>query len=104
MREFFDFRFLHSTRTRVLACAGVLVAVIALVDWHFQENISFGFLYLFPMLMVGGSRIYLGAHWFTDVVGGYALAGAWVALLTAVGLTTTLVRRHGTGRIRTCGG
>src|SRR6266550_8739801 len=55
MSELFSFRFLLGSRARVLACAGLFIAVIALVDWHFQENISFGFLYLFPMLMVGGS-------------------------------------------------
>jgi len=49
------FRFLQGGRATILLWAAVFIAVIALVDRHFEDNISFGFLYLFPMLMGGGS-------------------------------------------------
>src|SRR5262249_62240069 len=31
--------------------------------------------------VVGLTRLYLGAHWMTDVLGGWALAGVWDCLL-----------------------
>lgn len=46
-------RVLKGSRAAVLLRAFAVIAVIALIDWRFDVNISFGFLYLFPMMMVG---------------------------------------------------
>ncbi len=47
-------RYLSSaTRSAVLVRATLLIALIALIDWKVETNISLGFLYLFPMLIVG---------------------------------------------------
>ena len=47
------------------------------------------------VLLVGLSRIYLGAHFFTDVVGGLALAGLW--LCVSLSAVQALWRRRDAG-------
>lgn len=57
--------YLQQSRLQALVKAAILTALIALVDWRIDLNISFGFLYMFPMLLVGSAlsrwQVVLGA-------------------------------------------
>jgi PAS domain-containing protein len=43
-----------ANRARALIAATALVALIAVVDWVTQPNVSLSFLYLFPIMLAGG--------------------------------------------------
>jgi PAS domain S-box-containing protein len=45
---------LRGSRTAILTRAGAIVAVVAFADWRIVDPIQLGFLYLLPMLLVGG--------------------------------------------------
>jgi len=49
---------------------------------------------------VGFSRIGLGVHYVTDVLGGYLLGAAWVAATTAAFRTWRVERRESPGQVR----
>ena len=48
-------------------------------------------------LLIGFSRIYLGAHYFSDVVGGFAVGGAWLSVCIS---STEVARRRARRRHR----
>ena len=46
---------IRSSPQAVLLRAGLMIALIAFVDWRIEGPIPLGFLYLFPMLLIGGA-------------------------------------------------
>ncbi|MGO9270177.1 MAG: sensor histidine kinase [Terriglobia bacterium] len=67
--------FLHGSRSQLLIRAGVMIAVVALFDWRVEGNVFFGFLYLFPMLMLGNC---LPRWQLAMVAGGCAFLAEWL--------------------------
>ena len=47
------FFLLRGSRRAVLLRAGLMIALIAVADWRIEDNFQLGFLYLFPMLLIG---------------------------------------------------
>ncbi len=46
-------------------------------------------------LAIGFSRVYLGAHYFSDVVGGFAIGGAWLSVcISSIGVARRRARHH----------
>jgi undecaprenyl-diphosphatase len=59
--------------------------------WSRRVNLTFSWLVL--IVLIGFSRLFLGVHYLSDVLGGYALGFLW--LLVGIGLTEWHLRRAG---------
>ncbi len=47
---------------------------------HPSRNISL-VIFSIPIILMGISRIYLGSHWFSDVLGAYFLSLSWLMVM-----------------------
>src|ERR1700745_3273308 len=54
MRDPLSTIYAPENRTRLLLVAATLGTVVAAIDWWTEPYISLGFLYLFPIMIVGG--------------------------------------------------
>jgi membrane protein DedA with SNARE-associated domain/membrane-associated phospholipid phosphatase len=78
--------------TQAVAVYGMLAALLATATPRWGRKVAAWTVAVVVVGLVGLSRLYLGAHWLTDVLAGWALGAAWLfALLT---LVRTLATRH----------
>jgi undecaprenyl-diphosphatase len=78
-----------------LAAAAVATVLIALVPWPRGPNRLVAVtIVVLLVAAVATSRLALGVHYLTDVVGGLALGVCWSCLVVAVGCEVRLPHRE----------
>jgi len=75
------------------AAVYVMLALLLLASGHDGRRLAIAAALLVMPVVVASSRLYLGVHWFTDVLAGLALGCAIVAVVIAV--TMLLPPRRG---------
>jgi membrane-associated phospholipid phosphatase len=76
----------------------VVYVALALVIWRIGGRRLGGSTLALAIVLavsIGISRIYLGAHWLTDVVGGYLAGALWLMCLVAASAGVSWLRQQG---------
>ena len=77
LETYYSFPSGHAMEAVVLYGMLAYFAVLALGTWRTRTAVVFGTSLL--ILLIGFSRIYLGVHYFSGVVAGFAAGGVWLS-------------------------
>ena len=77
LETYYSFPSGHAMEAVVLYGMLAYFAVLALRTWRARAAVVFGTSLL--VLLISFSRIYLGVHYFSDVVAGFAAGGVWLS-------------------------
>ena len=92
LAHFSGYAFPSGHATDSAAVYGMLAALLATASIRWGRKVAAWTTAAGLVALIGLSRLYLGGHWLTDVLGGFALGGTWLfALLT---LTRTIAELH----------
>jgi membrane-associated phospholipid phosphatase len=86
------FAFPSGHSAQALATYGLLAYLACLHLPRWRHRVAVWTAAVVVILLVGFSRLYLGVHWLTDVLGGYALAAMWLAAVLTVASTLHQLR------------
>jgi len=79
--------------------ATVVAGIVGYLLWlHRRTIVGRVLTVVVPVLLavvVGLTRVLLGAHWFTDVLAAWLLGGAWLAMVITAHRLFLIARRHG---------
>ena len=87
------FAFPSGHATQAMATYGAMAALIAAATGLWSKKAAAWTGAILITAVVAASRLYLGVHWFTDVLGGIALGGLWLAVLLTTVRTVISIRQ-----------
>lgn len=83
--------------TKATAVYGMLAALLAATTPRWGRKVALWTVALLLAGLVGLSRLYLGAHWLTDVLGALTLGAAWLFVLLTASRTMSALHSQTAG-------